>query len=266
MAGGWTSPPSSVRPGFVTGPATAPLGEGSFRFDTGAPGAAAAGAKVELSNGALNDQLVADLTGLRFDVYLEENDVSASEQPYINLKVDADANGSIDTTLTYIHTPIPLNDWTVVDTQDGSATGAFGWSCISTVVTMPGAGSRITWTQVLALLPDGAVFQNSTRLPPLADLQRGPDGSPAGETVRGAVDRLTWSLGDDGHRERLRAGGDQRGRQHRPRAGRGFSGRPDRREPQRSQRLPVARCPAGRPPRPAGHGELRHCRWHGHRR
>ena len=42
---------SSVRPGFVTGPATAPLGEGSFRFDTGAPGAAAAGAKVELSNG-----------------------------------------------------------------------------------------------------------------------------------------------------------------------------------------------------------------------
>src|SRR6478609_5925634 len=53
----------SVRPGFVTGPDTAPLGEGSFRFDTGAPGAAAAGAKVELSNGALNDQLVADLTG-----------------------------------------------------------------------------------------------------------------------------------------------------------------------------------------------------------
>ena len=54
---------SSVRPGFVTGPATAPLGEGSFRYDTGA----SAGAKVELSNGALNDQPVADLTGLRFD-------------------------------------------------------------------------------------------------------------------------------------------------------------------------------------------------------
>ena len=32
----------SVRPGFVTGPATPPLGEGSFRYDTGAPGAAAA--------------------------------------------------------------------------------------------------------------------------------------------------------------------------------------------------------------------------------
>ena len=168
---------NSVRPGFVTGPATAPLGEGSFRYDTGTPGAAAAGAKVELSNGALNDQLVADLTGLRFDAYVEENDVSASEQPYINLKVDADANGSIDTTLTYIHTPIPLNDWTVVDTQDGSATGAFGWSCISTVVVpCPGPGSRITWTQVLALLPDGAVFQNSTRLPPLTDPCRGPDG------------------------------------------------------------------------------------------
>ena len=68
---------NSVRPGFVTGPATAPLGEGSFRFDTGAPGAAAAGAKVELSNGGLNDQLVSDLTGLRFDVYVEENALSS---------------------------------------------------------------------------------------------------------------------------------------------------------------------------------------------
>ena len=46
----------SVRPGFVTGPETPPLGDGSFRFDTGAAGAAAAGAKVELSNGGLNDQ------------------------------------------------------------------------------------------------------------------------------------------------------------------------------------------------------------------
>ena len=69
---------SSVRPGFVTGPATPPLGEGSFRYDTGAPGAAAAGAKVELSNGSLNDQPVANLTGLRFDAYLEENDAGAS--------------------------------------------------------------------------------------------------------------------------------------------------------------------------------------------
>ena len=54
---------------------------------------------MELSHGALNDQPVADLTGLRFDAYVQENDASASAQPYLNLKVDADANGSIDTTL-----------------------------------------------------------------------------------------------------------------------------------------------------------------------
>ncbi len=110
---------NSVRPGFVTGPATAPLGEGSFRFDTGAPGAAAAGAKVELSNGGLNDQLVSDLTGLRFDAYVEENGIGTEWQPYLNLKVDADANGSIDTTLAYVPNAIPLNTWTAVDTQDG---------------------------------------------------------------------------------------------------------------------------------------------------
>ena len=72
---------NSVRPGFVTGPADVPLGEGSFRFDTGAAGAAAAGAKVEFSNGGLNDQPMADLTGLRFDVYLEENDPGAGRSP-----------------------------------------------------------------------------------------------------------------------------------------------------------------------------------------
>ena len=175
MAGGWSSSPSSVRPGFVTGPATAPLGEGSFRFDTGAPGAAAAGAKVELSNGGLNDQPVADLTGLRFDVYVEENDAGASGQPYLNLKVDADANGSIDTTLTYVHTAIPLNTWTAVDTQDGSATGAIRLVLqSSTVVTCGVAG--ITWAQMLDLLPDDAVFQNSLGFPSSLIFTAGHDG------------------------------------------------------------------------------------------
>ena len=96
---------NSVRPGFVTGPADAPLGEGAFRFDTGTAGAAAAGAKVELSNGGLNDQPVADLTELSFDVYLEESDPAV--QPYLNVKIDADHNGSIDTTLSYVAHPDP---------------------------------------------------------------------------------------------------------------------------------------------------------------
>ena len=135
---------SSVRPGFVTGPASPSLGEGSFRFDTGAPGAAAAGSKVELSNGGLNDQSVADLTGLRYDVYLEENGTGSQGQPYLNVKVDADNNGSIDTTLSYAHTPIPLNTWTEVDTQDGSASGSTGWFCLnSTVVTCDVAGTDL---------------------------------------------------------------------------------------------------------------------------
>ena len=52
-----------------------------------------------------------------------------ASQPYLNLKIDADDNGTIDTTLSYVHTPIPLNEWTEVDTLDGSATGAVGWFC-----------------------------------------------------------------------------------------------------------------------------------------
>ena len=54
----------------------------------------------------------------------------------------------------------------------------------------------ITWAQVLALLPDDAVFQNSLGFPNSLILAAGTSASAAGETVRGAVDRLTWSLGD----------------------------------------------------------------------
>ena len=74
MAGRWISRPIRFGLGFVTGPGNVPLGEGAFRFDTGSPGAAAAGAKVELSNGGLNDQRVADLTEMSFDIYLEESE------------------------------------------------------------------------------------------------------------------------------------------------------------------------------------------------
>ena len=42
-----------------------------------------------------------------------------------------------------------------------------------------------------------AVFQNSLGFPSSLILAAGTTASPAGETVRGAVDRLTWSLGDD---------------------------------------------------------------------
>ena len=54
----------------------------------------------------------------------------------------------------------------------------------------------MTWAQVLALLPDEAVFQNSLGFPNSLIFSAGHTGSAAGETVRGAVDRLTWSLGD----------------------------------------------------------------------
>ncbi len=155
---------ASVRPGFVTGPADVPLGEGSFRFDTGSAGAAAAGAKVELSNGGLNDQPVADLSGLHFDVYLEENDPGAGSQPYLNLKIDADHNGTIDTTLSYNHTAIPLEHVDRGRHDQQRATSGAGWTCLSsTVVTCP--TSVLTWTEVLELLPDGAVFQNSLGFP-----------------------------------------------------------------------------------------------------
>ena len=187
----------SVRPGFVTGPDTAPLGEGSFRFDTGAPGAAAAGAKVELSNGALNDQPVADLTGLRFDAYVEENDAhresAALREPQGRRGRQRQHRHHAGRTM---HTSIPLNTWTVVDTQDGTATGASGWYCSSTVVTCRGR-RRCTWAQMLDLLPDRRGVPEQSRLPQLADLARGHVRSAAGETVRGAVDRLTWSLGDE---------------------------------------------------------------------
>ena len=184
----------TVRPGFVTGPSGVPAGVGSFRFDTGAPGAAAAGAKVELSNGALNDALVSDLTVLHFDVFLEENGGGVGSQPYLNLKVDTDHDGTIDTTLSYVNPAIPLNEWTEVDPINSDASGAQGWFCTSSTVTCSVSG--ITWNQVLDLLPAGAVFQNSIGFPRSLIFSAGQGGTTTGQTVRGTVDRFVWSLGD----------------------------------------------------------------------
>ena len=133
---------------------------------------------MELSSGGLDDQPVANLTGLSFDAYVEENDPGANGQPYVNLKVDADNNGSIDTTLLYSHTPIPLNTWTTVDMFDGSASGATGWFCLnSTVVTCGPSG--MTWTQVLDLLPDQAVFRASLGFPRSLIITPGDSASPS---------------------------------------------------------------------------------------
>ena len=116
---------------------------------------------------------MADLTGLRFDVYLEENG-RVNGQPFLNVKVDADNNGSIDTTLAYAPSAIPLNTWTTVNTQDA---GAIGWLCLnSTVVTCGTPG--MTWDQVLTLLPDDAVFQNSLGFPNSLIINAGDSSSP----------------------------------------------------------------------------------------
>ena len=66
---------SSVNPGFVNGPATPPSGVGSFRYDNGARGSRSRWREggVEQRE-ALNDQPVANLTGLSFYAYVEEND------------------------------------------------------------------------------------------------------------------------------------------------------------------------------------------------
>ena len=249
----------------MTGPATPPLGEGSFRYDTGAPGAAAAGAKVELSNGSLNDQPVANLTGLRFDAYVEENDAGASAQPYVNLKVDADNNGSIDTTLSlrphrdpaerldhgrhvrrHRHRSVRL----ALHVDGGHLRGVghhLG----------PDAGPAPRWRGV----------PEQPRLPQLADPSaRAQRQSAAGRDGARCGGPGDLEPGRRGGSERLRARADQRGRQHRRRAHDGHGHGADRGDPQWSQQLLLARRPAGRPPRPAGHGELRHRRRHRHGR
>ena len=98
---------------------------------------------MELSNGGLNDQRVADLTEMSFDIYLEES--SPKVQPYLAFKVDADDNGTIDTTLAYVPGPIALDTWTNVDAIDSTVTGSAGWKCLSsTAIDCPSSGR--TWT------------------------------------------------------------------------------------------------------------------------
>ena len=81
-----------------------------------------------------------------------------------------------------------------------SATGATGWFCLNSTVVTCGV-SGLTWAGVLDLLPDQAVFQNSLGFPNSLIFTAGQTGNAAGDTVRGVVDRMAWTIGAAGPTE-----------------------------------------------------------------
>lgn len=89
--------PGSAAPsgGFETGPATPPLGAGSYRASIDDPGS-----KVIALQNDFDGQLIKDLQTLSYSTYQNAGSTNGLTW-YINLYIDLDANGAWDTRLDY---------------------------------------------------------------------------------------------------------------------------------------------------------------------
>jgi hypothetical protein len=141
--GSWTVLSQRTATGtFVEGPATAPLGEGSFRLTTGAGnagpdlpgGGAGQGGKIWLATQQYDGTLLADIDELSYETYVAARADGTSVAPAVHLQVDIDGDGDRDTTMVYepvysvdAQGAVVLNTW-----QDWDMVAGKWWFTVAT--------------------------------------------------------------------------------------------------------------------------------------
>jgi hypothetical protein len=149
---------------LVTGPAPAPLGDGSVRLAVGANGEAAAQARTDTYAGTA----LADLTHLSYDSFVSV-DGAGGQAPYLLFNIDLDGNGTTDDQIFYEPVyqtssfcpanpkpAIALNTW-----QSQNALTGCWWSVNGIAGATPGVGVK-TLAQYLAVEPDAALASGTS--------------------------------------------------------------------------------------------------------
>jgi uncharacterized repeat protein (TIGR01451 family) len=149
---------------FVTGPATPPLGDGSFQVDIGANGDSFVGVRTPEFNGVL----LSSLTSLSYSTFVQAFG-SGGQAPYVLLNVDYDGDTVTDDQLFFEPVyqtavffpsnpqgPVALATWQTWDALNGG-----WWSVSGTAGATPGAGVKSLAT-IIAAQPTARLTPGAT--------------------------------------------------------------------------------------------------------
>ncbi len=148
---------------FVTGPATPPLGTGSFRLATDTNPE-----KVQLFTDAYDGVALADLTGIGYSTYRDPASTGfVAGVSALNLRIDYTGDGNPDAYLVYEpyqdlgNSAVQTGSWQDWDAYRG---GAAKW-WINTGAGGCGQNTPCTWSTILTALP-GATIEEGTNCGP----------------------------------------------------------------------------------------------------
>ena len=145
---------------FENGPATPPLGSGSFELKT-----TTVPEKVQLFTDRYDGVALADIDGIGYSTYRDPSSTgNATTLPALNLRVDLDGGGTADTYMVYepyqgdndATQPILTGVW-----QDWNAHGGAEWWLSN------GAGgcdqnTLCTWNEILAAFPNATIREGAS--------------------------------------------------------------------------------------------------------
>lgn len=162
---GWASQTSpTATTAFVEGPATPPLGGGSFELAVGSDGDGAA----QLRSTAYHGVALADLSALSYATYVRTN--VSCQAPYVLLNIDLDGNATLDDQLffepcyqtgDYSGDTVPDQGDVTLDTwQTWDALGGGWWSLNAGTFGPP----LTTLDTYLGAHPDARIVNSSTGL------------------------------------------------------------------------------------------------------
>ncbi|HEV7449458.1 MAG TPA: Ig-like domain-containing protein, partial [Candidatus Paceibacterota bacterium] len=146
--------------GFVTGPATAPLGQGSVEFTLGASNARKNIATYQFAGTLLNT-----IGKMSFSAYSHSGVAGATESPYFNFNVDFTGSNTYQKRLVFVPSAngaVPQDTWNTYDViRNGTAlwnySGALWPAGATSNGTIAGTTAR-TWSAILADYPNARVL------------------------------------------------------------------------------------------------------------
>ncbi|MDB5264794.1 MAG: hypothetical protein JWN64_365 [Parcubacteria group bacterium] len=150
---------------FVTGPATAPAGDGSAEMAL----APSPNNRKDIATFKFQGTMLEDLATLKFSAYSHSGTAGATESPYLFFNVDFTGTNSFQSRLVFVPSdngPVPQDTWNTFDAiNSGNAKWVYSGAVWPTTATGPDAAvvgesgtATRTWNEILLDYPNARIL------------------------------------------------------------------------------------------------------------